>query len=403
MIRQARTNGHPGYFMAHRPNGARLLLPEQIANAIAREFEEAAILEAKKIEGAENADARQKEPVCEKKGSLPGVAVEAESIEGTVDWIQVFDRDATEDLKTNRTGKGRDYEKYAKVWLEAALRHEGRRRVPALAGDVLKMVFAGLAQDFPNFRAAVGYLRVELALAMAMPVDQFRVAPILLHGEPGIGKTAFCAALSDRLGLGFEKLSAGGMQGPFDLSGSSSHWSTSHPGRIFHVLANGDAASPVLLIDEVDKVSTNTHHPILPALLDLLEPDSARHYRDEAVGLTVDASRLIVVTTANDVDSVPPPLRSRLHQIEITLPTTAERRQIAQGSFQRIASKLVRHRVVLDATALDRLASAPVDLRVMIRTLRQAVGMAVLDGRQRISEGDLAFPGAMEKQRIGFV
>ncbi len=289
--------------------------------------------------------------------------------------------------------------------LEAASRWDGRRRVMGGGSRAARNLLSGLAREFPNFRAVIEGLAPELALALALPAERFRIAPLLLHGAPGVGKTYFAATLAERLGLGFGKISAGGAQGGFELCGTSKHYGTAAPGRVFMLLAQGDYATPVLLIDEIDKISQHESYPVMPALLDLLEEHSARQYQDVSMDLSFDASRIVVIATANDIEDVPAPLLSRMQAFEVQLPNVGERRLIAE----RLAAELLapmpkRLRPRVDPSVLDRLAQAPVDLRELTRRLRQAVGKAVMEKRRHLRGADIEIAQGREVGvRIGFV
>ena len=179
--------------------------------------------------------------------------------------------------------------------LENARLHDGFRRVP----DAKK---AGRQLDktklqFENLAAPIERLQVDLALASAMNPADFRMTPILLLGDPGIGKTYLAMQLAQALGVNMEKLSAGGAQGGFQLTGSHNSWTGARPGGLFTLLAEGQFATPVVVIDEVDKIR-DSQYPMLPVLLDLFEPHTARCFKDEFFEMQFDASRIIFVLTA---------------------------------------------------------------------------------------------------------
>lgn len=279
-----------------------------------------------------------------------------------------------------------------------ACRDEGYREVPEWTG--LADRIAKFRADFQNFCDAIDYLEIELALAAALPVEEFRVPPILLHGAPGIGKTFMCSRLAETLGVSFEKVTAGGVQGPFVLVGTSSHWSNTHPGRVFELLARDSQAVAVLLIDEVDKLPHDDRHPFVPALLELLEGESARTFRDESVGVAFDASRLIVVMTANDVGKIPAPLRSRAQEFEIETPGAAQRVAIVERMVKHYQDKTGKP-IALDKAQCARLAEDDsIDLRELQRIVRRSFGRALSNGLDQL---EFDIPEAAARQRLGFI
>jgi ATP-dependent Lon protease len=239
--------------------------------------------------------------------------------------------------------------------------------------------------QFENCDEAITCLEADLALsAVAKPAD-FRVSPLLLTGEPGVGKTHFASRLAGKLGLPYVKVSAGSAHCAYDLAGSARLWVHAQTGRVFNVLAEHHQASAVLLIDELDKLAHDPRHPTLPVLLDLLEPDSARVFRDDAADLTFDASRLIVLCTANDLKSVHPALLSRMEVVEVSAPSAAQRRRLLESQIQNLVATSNRPLRVSDGE-LEGLAKATdLDLRQLSRHVRRAVAKALLDGEDSLS------------------
>ena len=282
--------------------------------------------------------------------------------------------------------------------LQSAERNNGFRSIPAW--DDLPARFATLRTNFPNFGEVLDALECELILSTVQPPDRFRVAPLLLAGNPGIGKTLLASELAKSLDLPFAKISAGGTQGPFDFVGTSRNWSNAHPGRVFELLAQSDSASGVLLIDEVDKMAQDPRNPILPALLDLLEGDSARQFRDEACAVSFDASRLIILLTANDLDAIQKPLMSRLQVYEADPPTAQQRSMI----IRRLVEKLqegTRHSVELPDAECDRLAEASsLDLRELQRQVTRAYATALVTGTRELV---FELQTKLVRQRMGFL
>ncbi|MDD5297968.1 MAG: AAA family ATPase [Rhodocyclaceae bacterium] len=315
-------------------------------------------------------DAQSKTPIAPKPAPLLG-----EPLYGPKDSVRVFSPEAVR--AAQEAWGGKDKERY-EPWLDEARRLGGWRAVPALRSEALNSAMERLEQRFPNFRNVVDYLRIELALNFALPGTEFRMPPLLMSGAPGIGKTAFSEMLAEVLNSTPVRIPASA-QGAFEITGTARHWNNAAPGRVFNALAGGTSASPILILDEMDKMgSSDPRYDILPALLSLLEPESARVFEDQAVAIQMDASKAITVATANDLHRVPAPLMSRLHVVEIVPPTRQEMRQIAQTMADRLTSRLDRP-VSVPVATLDGIARDAADLRELQRLVRQVVGRAVLD------------------------
>lgn len=251
---------------------------------------------------------------------------------------------------------------------------------------------------FENLLEPIERLQIDLVLAAAMKPQEFRVSPILLLGEPGIGKTFLATQLADALGVATEKISAGGAQGGFQLTGSHSTWAAARPGQLFSVLAGGQSASPVIVIDEIDKIR-DSQQPVLPVLLDVLDAGTAKHFKDEFFEMRFDASRAIFVLTANSLDDVPPALLSRVEVFHIPAPQSPQRLRIIQDTVKSLRSK-TKKRIELDAHSAQSLSERmDIDLRRVTRLVHESFARALQSGDSmaRISE-----PKSPGRRSIGF-
>lgn len=276
-------------------------------------------------------------------------------------------------------------------------RDDGYRNIPSLRS--LDRRLGVLRQKFANLSVAIDRLGAELALASAMrPVD-FRVTPILLVGEPGLGKTYFARSLAKAIDVDMEVVSAGGSQSGFVLVGLSNQWSNTQPGGVAKLLARSRHATPVLVIDEVDKITGDDRFPVLPALLDLLEPGTARTFKDESLDLRLDASKLIVVLTANELDLVPAPLKSRVEVIRVPRPDVVLRLRIIEGEWAELR-KHSRRKIDLASGMAEVLAEREdLDLRKTTRIVRDAFATALL---RKETVARLELPAPPRVKVIGF-
>jgi ATP-dependent Lon protease len=267
-----------------------------------------------------------------------------------------------------------------------------------------------LYQRFPHFSAVVDFVRSSLALAACGEDGRpAKVPPILLKGAPGTGKTYFAQELARVLGVAFIERDMSVTSEAFVINGMDSSWKNSKPGIVFDALVTGKQANPLILLNEVDKAQTtgNRNSPLAP-MHALLEPTSASRFVDEFVPVPVDASQVIWVLTAND-GHIPDPILSRLEVFEISEPTVAECKLIAQSVWKSICERTLPKGhgfpLVLNESLLERMSR--VSPRVMRKALTHAASCAALAGRKFIQVEDLEASGKRyappARKSIGFV
>src|SRR5215510_9622640 len=192
-----------------------------------------------------------------------------------------------------------------------------------------------LFDELPNFTEVLEDIRKHLALCIDSN-DCVEVPPMLLLGEPGIGKTHFARKVSQLLGTGFGFVPMSSLTAGWVLSGASSQWKNAKPGKVFDTLVNGDYANPVIVVDELDKASCDGQYDPLGALYELLEVQTATRFVDEFVELPIDASGAVWFATANDAARIPEPLLNRMHVYEIDPPDAAGSARIARSLYREI-------------------------------------------------------------------
>jgi ATP-dependent Lon protease len=261
---------------------------------------------------------------------------------------------------------------------------------------------AHLYDQLPNFTAALDDVKKQIALC-ASSADALELQPMLLLGEPGIGKTHFAKRLAELIATGYGFVSMSSMTAGWILSGSSSQWKNSKPGKVFETFLHGQYANPLMLVDEIDKASGDTQYDPLGALYALLERDTARAFIDEFVELPIDASNVFWVATANDAARIPEPILNRMNVYEIDPPDREGALRIAQSIYGEIRGSHDWGKPFPEQPAADVLEKlASVTPREMRRTILSAFGNAKLAGRDEIRLDDLQDGRSARKARIGF-
>jgi ATP-dependent Lon protease len=259
-----------------------------------------------------------------------------------------------------------------------------------------------LFEDLPNFAAVLDDIRKHLALCVDSN-DAIELPPMLLLGEPGIGKTHFARKLAELLGTGFGFVPMSSLTAGWVLSGASSQWKNAKPGKVFDTFLNGEYANPVIVVDELDKASSDGQYDPLGALYELLEIDTATRFVDEFVELPIDASGAVWLATANDASRIPEPVLNRMAVYEIDAPDEAGARRIAQKIYSEIRNGHdwgKRFPEMPSDATLDRLAAmAPREMR---RAIQSAFGTAKLAGRHEVQPDDVQVSRGGRRQKIGF-
>lgn len=262
-----------------------------------------------------------------------------------------------------------------------------------------------LFEECPNFDDVLDDLKRYLRLSHAgdkRQVGSFNVMPILLLGGPGVGKTHFAKRLARVLQTDCELISMNALSAGFVITGSSASWRGAKCGKVAERLVRGQYANPVIVLDEVEKASGSSQSDPLAALYQLLEPETACAFRDEFIDVDIDASQIFWVLTANSLDGIPHPLLNRMAIYDVPAPTPEQAAGIAQRMYAGLLKELnlAAFDPLLGDVVLDKLVGvSPRDLR---KTLLDALGYAVADGRAHVCAQDIRLKPTPGKGRIGF-
>ncbi len=300
----------------------------------------------------------------------------------------------------------------------AELQELGSSANDALKATYIKMIKAGgqrftikpsalpdidaLIEELPNFAEPLEDIRRQLALCLSSD-DPLDLEPMLLLGDPGIGKTHFARRLAKLLGTGYSFIGMSSLTAGWILSGASAQWKNAKPGKVFDALVNGDYANPVIVVDEIDKSGGDQQYDPLGSLYTLLEHDTACEFVDEFVEVPIDASDVVWVATANDAHAIPEPILNRMNVYTIDPPDVEGARRIAASIYRELRDEHAWGRQfpeTLAADALERLAK--LKPREMRRVMLAAFGNAKLAGRSEVLAEDITEERIAKKPRIGF-
>ena len=228
---------------------------------------------------------------------------------------------------------------------------------------------------------------------------------LCLVGPPGVGKTSIAHSVADCMGRKFARMSLGGVHDEAEIRGHRRTYIGAMPGRIISAMITAKSANPVILLDEIDKLAGDYKGDPSSALLEVLDPEQNRTFKDNYLDIPFDLSEVLFITTANDASTIPGPLYDRMDVIELPSYTRTEKFNIAKRHLlpKQLKNNGLEGRVTMTTPALYEIIDG-YTREAGVRNLERTITSVLRKCAQKIAAGEsekISISASAVKQLLG--
>ena len=228
---------------------------------------------------------------------------------------------------------------------------------------------------------------------------------VCLVGPPGVGKTSIAHSIADCMGRKFARMSLGGVHDEAEIRGHRRTYIGAMPGRIISAINSAKSSNPVILLDEIDKRAGDYKGDPSSALLEVLDPEQNRTFKDNYLDIPFDLSEVLFITTANDASTIPGPLYDRMDVIELPSYTRTEKFNIAKRHLlpKQLKNNGLDGKVTMTSGAIYEIIDG-YTREAGVRNLERTITSVLRKCAQKIAAGEtekISVSGTMVKSLLG--